>query len=176
MRWWMIKNHPCGRQGAVYHAELITWRYTGPGAWFNIKMSSYPYRKSHCGNKTFLRPSHRHNRISYTGKMTSLYWDGPQGISSHCMDLLLLEYSGFSTKIVRNAHSIHKYIYLYVCVWPGFGCPPSAHMVLTDKTKHVSLIHSYALMISNKISQRGTIFQNGQQDLRRCGHTLWVNF
>ena len=40
------------------------------GRWFNIKMSSYQYRKSHCGHETILRPS---NGISSTGKMTSLY-------------------------------------------------------------------------------------------------------
>ena len=44
------------------------------GGWFNIKMPSYQYRKSHCGDKTILRPSYLHNGISYTGKMTSLYW------------------------------------------------------------------------------------------------------
>ena len=43
--------------------------------WFNIKMSSYQYRKSHCGDKTFVRrTSYLHNGISYTGKMSSLYW------------------------------------------------------------------------------------------------------
>ena len=42
--------------------------------WFNIKMLSYQYRKSHCGDKTILRPSYLHNWISYTGKMASLYW------------------------------------------------------------------------------------------------------
>ena len=47
-------------------------KHTGP--WFNIKMSSYQYRKSHCGDKTILRPSYLHNGISYTGKMSSLYW------------------------------------------------------------------------------------------------------
>ena len=47
---------------------------TEPGPRFNIKMSSYQYRKSHCGDKTILRPSYLHNEISYTGKMTSLYW------------------------------------------------------------------------------------------------------
>ena len=45
-----------------------------PGPWFNIKMTSYKHRKSHCGHKTILRPSYLHNGISYTGKMTSLYW------------------------------------------------------------------------------------------------------
>ena len=44
-------------------------------AWFNIKMSSYQYRKSHCWDKTILWLSYLHNRISYTGKMSSLYWD-----------------------------------------------------------------------------------------------------
>ena len=41
---------------------------------FNIKMTSYQYRKSHCGDKMILRPSYLHNGISYTGKTTSLYW------------------------------------------------------------------------------------------------------
>ena len=45
-----------------------------PGPRFNIKMTSYQYRKSHCGDKTIRRPSYLHNGISYTGKMTSLYW------------------------------------------------------------------------------------------------------
>ena len=48
-----------------------------PGPWFNIKMTSYQYRKSHCGDKTILRPSYLHNGISYTGKTTSLYWIRP---------------------------------------------------------------------------------------------------
>ena len=45
-----------------------------PGPWFNIKISSYQYRKSHCGEKTVVRSSYLHKGISYTGKMTSLYW------------------------------------------------------------------------------------------------------
>ena len=45
-----------------------------PGAWFNIKMSSYQYRKSNYGDKTVVRSSYLHNGISCAGKMTSLYW------------------------------------------------------------------------------------------------------
>ena len=45
-----------------------------PGPQFNIKMSSYRYRKSLCGDKTVIRSSYLHNGISYTGKMSSLYW------------------------------------------------------------------------------------------------------
>ena len=48
-----------------------------PGPWFNIKMPSYQYRKSHCGDKTVVRSSYLHNGISCTGKMTSLYWFSP---------------------------------------------------------------------------------------------------
>ena len=51
-------------------------RFSSAGPWFNIKMSSYQYRKFHCGDKTILRPSYLHNWISYTGKTTSLYWIG----------------------------------------------------------------------------------------------------
>ena len=47
---------------------------TTPGSLFNIKMSSYQYRQSHCGDKTILRPSYLHNGTSYTGKILSLYW------------------------------------------------------------------------------------------------------
>ena len=49
-----------------------------PGPWFNIKIQSYQYRKSHCGDKTVVRSSYLHNGISYTGKVASLYWISPQ--------------------------------------------------------------------------------------------------
>ena len=42
--------------------------------WFNIKMASYQYGKSHCGDKTVVRSSYLHNEISYTGKTPALYW------------------------------------------------------------------------------------------------------
>ena len=62
-------------------AQVIEiWFYGRPGGWINIKMSSYQYRKSHCGDKTILRPSYRHNGISYTGKTTYLYWIGAQSL------------------------------------------------------------------------------------------------
>ena len=39
-----------------------------PGARFNMKTTSYQYRKSHCGDKTVLISSYLLNGISYTGK------------------------------------------------------------------------------------------------------------
>ena len=63
----------------------------GPGPWFNIKMTSYQYRKSHCGDKTILRPSYLHNGFSYTGKTTSLYWIRAQMVRNElvCMPATL---------------------------------------------------------------------------------------
>ena len=49
-----------------------------PGPWFKIKMSFFRYRKSHCGDKMIVRSSYLHNGISYTGKMSFLYWIGAQ--------------------------------------------------------------------------------------------------
>ena len=60
------------------HSYVIwnTRHRTESGPWFNIKISSYQYRKSHCGDKTILRPSYLHNGISHTGNTTSPYWIG----------------------------------------------------------------------------------------------------
>ena len=51
--------------------------WTGPGPWFSVKMTLYQYRKFHCGDKTVVRSSYLYNGISYTGKMSSLYWTSP---------------------------------------------------------------------------------------------------
>ena len=67
--WWLSNSVTCAR----YFSDL-------PGPWFNIKMSYFQYRKSHCGAKTILRPSYLHNGISYTGKTASLCWIGALGV------------------------------------------------------------------------------------------------
>ena len=58
----------------VYYRAFYFIFVIESGGWFNIKMSSYQYRKYHFGDQTILRPSYLHNGISYTGSMTSLYW------------------------------------------------------------------------------------------------------
>ena len=73
-----------------------------PGGWINIKMQSYQYRKSHCEDKTILRPSYLHNGISYTGKKTtSLYWIKAQVINDQCTWYLLC-------RIIRSLCSMRK--------------------------------------------------------------------
>ena len=72
--------------------SFLSFPKTKTGDWFDIKMPSYQHRKSHCGDKTILRPSYLHNRISYIGTMVSLYWiraqivDIPPRGPSHCHD------------------------------------------------------------------------------------------
>ena len=69
---------------------ILNANHTGP--WFNIKMTSYQYRKSHCGDKTVVRSSYLHNGISYTGKMSSLYWIGAQEIITFAAGLQIMFY------------------------------------------------------------------------------------
>ena len=61
---------------ATYCHTGQQWLRTSAGTRLNIKMSSYQYRKSHCGDKMVVRSSYLHNGVSYTGKMSSLYWIG----------------------------------------------------------------------------------------------------
>ena len=70
--------------------------WSGPR--FNIKISSYQYRKSHCGDKTILRPSYLHNGISHTGKITSLYWIRAQ---------VLISYQGIDNHNDDVSRSVH---------------------------------------------------------------------
>ena len=69
---------------------VLRWTWYA-GAWFIIKMLSYQYRKSHCGDKTIVISSYLHNGISYTGKMTSLYWiSGPRSLFALCYHFQVL--------------------------------------------------------------------------------------
>ena len=68
---WYRHGYPRYEQG--FHVRL-------PGPWFNIKMSSYQYRKFHCGDKTVVKSSFLHNGISYAGKMASLCWISPRNL------------------------------------------------------------------------------------------------
>ena len=58
---------------------------------FNRKMSSYRYRKSHCGDKMVVRSSYLHNGISYTGKMSPLYWISPRAWMSNHIPMFYME-------------------------------------------------------------------------------------
>ena len=61
----MAGKRTAGADGQAFTGWGVFWT---PGGWFNIKMLSYQYRKSHCGDKTILRPSHLHNGPWIPGK------------------------------------------------------------------------------------------------------------
>ena len=96
----------------------------GAGPWFNIKMSSYQYRKSHCGDKTVVRSSYLHSGISYTGKMTFLYWFSPQ---------ILLPLR------LRSA-TAYVWTHVMICVEANF--PPASAQRMCERTFRVELIIS----------------------------------
>ena len=94
----------CGPTACVNHQFTVTsqaWHGDPqqPGPWFNIKMSSHQYRKSHCGDKTILRPSYLHNGISYTGKMTSLYWIRAQSVAQWLKPSMTPSWCRLTTRI-----------------------------------------------------------------------------
>ena len=62
----------------------ISWKFCTTGPWLNMKMSSYQYRKSDCGDKTTVRSSYLHNGITSTGKQHLYIESAPhQGTSPH---------------------------------------------------------------------------------------------
>ena len=70
-------------------------------------MSSYQYRKSHCGDKRVVRSSYLHSGISYSGKMTSLYWIRAQDTS------------------VAQWHALHSFT--VICALYNRACHPGGH-------------------------------------------------
>ena len=76
-------------------------------------MSSYQYRKSHCGDKTVVRSSYLHNGISYTGKMTSLLYPRPTKLEGG--------YTGFTLSVRPSVRtSVRPSVRPSVCRRHGF--------------------------------------------------------
>ena len=90
-------------------------------------MTSYQYRRFHCGDKMILRPSYLHNGISYTGKI-SVYSIRAQ----HLITLLVLRmpYSR-RTRTVSwllmpwlLVSSVHQQLsQIAKLMWPTWGLP-----------------------------------------------------
>ena len=106
------------------------------GAWFNIVMPSYQYRKSHCGDKMILRPSYLHNGISYIGKTTSLYWIRAQKsilkLTLGSTVMLGIAYRSANQtesplSLLFIAHSRSKLPFICTEMWHVDMCPQSTH-------------------------------------------------
>ena len=105
--------------GGACMCMTFTWGHRrGPGPWFNIKMTSYRYRKSHCGDKTVVRSSYLHNGISYTGKMTSLYWIRVQNT---CLVYILWACSWLVCVIIVNIFFVIYVLYVVQLTHSSLG-------------------------------------------------------
>ena len=104
--------------------DIVLRAYSRP--WFNINMSSYQYRKSHCGDKTVVRSSYLHNGISFTGKMSYLYWIRTQMVSfcnrcctrnwylgvTQCLHLTILPAVGIQLQYFASLHSVSQIAFM----------------------------------------------------------------
>ena len=118
---------------------LTTCPYKEPGPRFNIKMISYQWRKSHCGDKTILRPSYLHNGISYTGKMTSLYWIRAQDVNRHS-DMMVQE---------NSASTINPYILM---------CMTNIHTIYPKKYAHGFVVLCFVVVMQSFIMDSHEVF------------------
>ena len=131
-------------------------------------MSSYQYRKSHCGDKTILRPSYLHNGISYTYKMASLYWiRGPE----HCLETFCVCITAYPGLL---KHFVSVSLHTLACSFPD-DPQPSSHVMCDWSTggdqytwPRLQLISGRAgLGLCNLIGQAGKI-QLYRQNSRTC--------
>ena len=74
------------------------------GPWFNIKMSSYQYRKYHCGDKTVVRSSYLHNGISYSTKVGESTKVGGYSTNYFCSFFFCLSQYYLMLLIVCHVH------------------------------------------------------------------------
>ena len=98
-----ILGHFCTQIGMKW--TMPSWWLQIYRGWFNKKMPSYQYRKSHCGDKTILRASHLHNGISYIDKIFILN-RGPVARASTTTMLATL-WLQCSISILYSIHHYH---------------------------------------------------------------------
>ena len=65
-----VQETPAAMIYSDFYISLIS------GPWFNVNISHYQYRKSHCVDKMFIRSFYLHNQISQTAMLSS-YWFSP---------------------------------------------------------------------------------------------------
>ena len=134
----------------------------GTSSWFNIKIS-YQYRKSHCGDKTVVRSSYLHNDISYTAKMSFLYWIGGQVTDENDFDdlvdyiyiciICILLYVTDRLEGIFNISSISCFCRDITTVWKVYSLfhivHRLSHLNLKYHTKMFRIIHTQFIKCSS---------------------------
>ena len=121
-----------------------------PGPWFNIKTSSYQYRKFRCEDKTVVRSSYLHNGISYSGKISSLYWiralDKTDDISETTFSNALpwMKMLDSSNNFTEVCFPGYKWQYIPILVqimaWHHTGNKPLSEPMLVSLLPHICII------------------------------------
>ena len=146
-------------------------------------MTSYQYRKSHCGDKTILRPSYLHNGISYTGKTTSLYWIGPcillSTVISHCQSLEAKSRRGLWLRPATLHLFIDNCFRVYCCYDISVKCPTlfkCVRIYFESKPKHFSTECELGIFIAETRWDRVALSCHGGCQCRPSVVSKFVNF
>ena len=75
-----VANLPITKRGDRLKPQHLGWPATTISTWFLLLpyVNYMEWRESYCGDRMILWSSYLHNGISYTGRMTSLYWIRPK--------------------------------------------------------------------------------------------------
>ena len=80
--------------------------YQDSGPWFNIKMSSCRYRKSHCGDKTAVRSSYLHNGFPVLVRCHLYIESGSQAKVCLCLQFSLDVLCSYWTHVIEKIRYI----------------------------------------------------------------------
>ena len=110
----------------------------------------------HDKDKTVVRPSYLYNGNTYTGKTTSLYWDGPQGCCrgawrTHAADNKICScICSCSVNIRRNID-----LTIHLCILFVFICKKSCFVFRFQQKDEIKLDALYGLLIIHVYLHRG---------------------
>ena len=151
-------------------------------------MLSYQYRSSHCGDKTVVRPSYFHNGISYTGKITYLYWIRANVTFGSCIKTRPRGIMCLTLKPRQNgrrfAGDILNVFFLYVsgCILikisskiipncPIKNTPALVYIIRRQATMMTLFTDAYASLGLGELKDTNLLFFNGISD-----KGFWVEF
>ena len=112
------------------YPEWSLWTDRQPSGCLNSKLPLCQCRKSHCGDKTVIRLSYLHNGISFSGKMTSLYWIRALEAAS----IVSCHFTSAWKHVVKVRWS---YDHLYLLWWN--------YIMVPEQVLGVSLLHSLSV-------------------------------
>ena len=133
---------------------IIPRHWDDPGPRFNINMPSYQYRKSHCGDKTILRPSYPKMGFPILVRRHIYIESGPRWLTF----LVLVLYIRDLILIIAVPANV------LTPLAPN-GANPTADTVLTKMSDKISPPFPWLLLILH-LGWPDDVIQNGRRDLK----------